>query len=163
MCVLCISFELAEKRLSADITNFSASSSSVNKGEGLKDTIQNIHAMKMDCVVMRHPVPGSCYHVSQFVDAVVVNAGDGTHEHPTQALLDMMSLQEKFGKLKSLKIAIVGDISHSRVALSNIIGLKKMGAEVKLRSGYIVTKGDIKGATVKFPKSTALDDIAIVT
>ena len=90
-----ISFELAEKRLSADITNFSASASSVNKGEGLKDTIQNIHAMKMDCVVMRHPVPGSCLHVSKFVDSVIINAGDGTHEHPTQALLDMMSLRER--------------------------------------------------------------------
>lgn len=127
-----ISFELAEKRLSADVTNFSASSSSVNKGEGLKDTIQNIHAMKMDCVVMRHPTPGSCYQLSKFVDAVVINAGDGTHEHPTQAMLDMMSLHEKFGNLEGLKIAIVGDICHSRVALSNIHGLKKMGAEVTL-------------------------------
>ena len=123
---------MAEKRLSADVTNFSASSSSLNKGEGLKDTIQNIHAMKMDCVVMRHPSPGSCLHLSKYVDSNIINAGDGTHEHPTQALLDMMSLQEKFGKLKGLKIAIVGDISHSRVALSNIFGLKKMGAEVIL-------------------------------
>ncbi len=137
-----ISFELAEKRLSADITNFSASSSSVNKGEGLKDTIQNIHAMKMDCVVMRHPVPGSCYHVSQFVDAVVINAGDGTHEHPTQALLDMMSLWEKFDKLKGLNIAIVGDILHSRVALSNIYGLQKMGANVTLCGPpHLIPKG----------------------
>ncbi len=127
-----ISFELAEKRLSADVTNFSASFSSVAKGEGLKDTIQNIHAMKMDCVVMRHPVPGSCLQLSRFVDAVVVNAGDGTHEHPTQALLDMMSIQEKFGKIKGLNIAIVGDICHSRVALSNIYGLTKMGASVTL-------------------------------
>ena len=127
-----ISFELAEKRLSADITNFSASSSSVNKGEGLKDTIQNIHAMKMDCVVMRHPVSGSSFHVSKFIDAVVINAGDGTHEHPTQALLDMMSLWEKFDKLKGLNIAIVGDILHSRVALSNIYGLQKMGANITL-------------------------------
>ena len=137
-----ISFELAEKRLSADITNFSASSSSVNKGEGLKDTIQNIHAMKMDCVVMRHPVPGSCLQVSQFVDAVVINAGDGTHEHPTQALLDMMSLWEKFGKLKGLNIAIVGDILHSRVALSNIYGLQKMGANVTLCGPpHLIPKG----------------------
>ena len=127
-----ISFELAEKRLSADITNFSATSSSLNKGEGLKDTIQNIHAMKMDCVVMRHPSPGSCLQLSKYVDSNIINAGDGTHEHPTQALLDMMSLQEKFGKLKNLKIAIIGDICHSRVALSNIFGLKKMGAEVVL-------------------------------
>ncbi len=137
-----ISFELAEKRLSADITNFSASSSSVNKGEGLKDTIQNIHAMKMDCVVMRHPVPGSCFQVSQFVDAVVINAGDGTHEHPTQALLDMMSLWEKFDKLKGLNIGIVGDIIHSRVALSNIYGLQKMGANVTLCGPpHLIPKG----------------------
>ena len=137
-----ISFELAEKRLSADVTNFSASSSSVSKGEGLKDTIQNIHAMKMDCVVMRHPVPGSCLHLSQFVDAVVINAGDGTHEHPTQALLDMMSLWEKFDRLKGLNIAIVGDILHSRVALSNIYGLQKMGAKVTLCGPpHLIPKG----------------------
>ena len=127
-----ISFELAEKRLSADVINFSSSFSSVNKGEGLKDTIQNIHAMKMDCVVMRHPSPGTCLQLSKYVDSIIINAGDGTHEHPTQALLDIMSLQEKFGKLKGLKIAIVGDIIHSRVALSNIFGLKKMGAKVLL-------------------------------
>ncbi len=127
-----ISFELAEKRLSADVTNFSASSSSVKKGESLKDTIQNIHAMKMDAVIMRHPTPGSPVQLTKFVDAVVINAGDGTHEHPTQAMLDMMSLHEKFGKLQGLKVAIIGDILHSRVALSNIYGLKKMGAEVTL-------------------------------
>ena len=127
-----ISFELAEKRLSADVTNFSTSTSSVNKGESLKDTIQNIYAMKMDCVIIRHPSPGSSKHLSKFVDAVVINAGDGAHEHPTQALLDMMSLHEKFGKLNNLKIGIVGDISHSRVALSNIFGLIKMGAKVTL-------------------------------
>ena len=127
-----ISFELAEKRLSADVTNFSASSSSVQKGESLKDTIQNIHTMKMDCVVMRHPVPGSCLQLSNYVDAVIINAGDGTHEHPTQALLDIMSIKEKFGKIKNLKIGIVGDILHSRVALSNIFGLIKLGAKVRL-------------------------------
>ncbi|MFB0517432.1 MAG: aspartate carbamoyltransferase catalytic subunit [Candidatus Neomarinimicrobiota bacterium] len=125
-----ISFELAEKRLSADVTNFTASSSSLNKGEGLKDTIQNIHAMKMDAVVMRHPAPGSTKQLSQFVDAVVINAGDGTHEHPTQGLLDMMSLQEKFGRLEGLKVGIIGDIAHSRVALSNIFGLNTVGADV---------------------------------
>ena len=127
-----LSFELAEKRLSAEVINFSTNSSSVNKGEGLKDTIQNIHAMKIDCVVMRHPSPGSCLQLSKYVDSVIINAGDGMHEHPTQALLDMMSLQERFGKLRGLKIAILGDISHSRVALSNIFGLKKMGAKVVL-------------------------------
>jgi len=127
-----LSFELAEKRLSADVTNFSASSSSLNKGESLKDTIQNIHAMKMDCIVMRHPSPGSCLQLSKYVDSIIINAGDGSHEHPTQALLDMMSLKEKFGQLNGLKIGIVGDVSHSRVALSNIIGLNKMGAEIIL-------------------------------
>ena len=127
-----ISFELAEKRLSADVTNFSSSSSSVQKGGSLKDTIQNIYAMKMDCVVMRHPIPGSCSQLTNYVDAVVINAGDGTHEHPTQALLDMMSIKEKFGKIKGLKVGIVGDILHSRVALSNIFGLTKLGAEVKV-------------------------------
>ena len=125
-----LSFELAEKRLSADVTNFSASSSSINKGESFKDTVQNICSMKMDCVVMRHPIPGSALQLTKFVDAVVVNGGDGSHEHPTQALLDMMSLKEKFGKIKNLKVAIIGDILHSRVALSNIYGLIKMGAKV---------------------------------
>ena len=125
-----ISFELAEKRLSADVTSFSAASSSLSKGEGLKDTVRNIHAMKMDAVVMRHPVPGAAVQLSQFVDAAVINAGDGTHEHPTQGLLDMMSLQEKFGRLEGLKVGILGDVAHSRVALSNIFGLITMGAEV---------------------------------
>lgn len=125
-----ISFELAEKRLSADVVNFSATASSLSKGEGLKDTVRNIHAMKMDAVVMRHPVPGAALQLSRFVDAVVINAGDGTHEHPTQGLLDMMSIQEKFGRIKGLKIGIIGDIAHSRVALSNIFGLKTMGAQV---------------------------------
>ena len=137
-----ISFELAEKRLSADITNFSSSSSSVKKGESLKDTIQNIHAMKIDCVVMRHPVPGSSIQLTNYVDSVIVNAGDGTHEHPTQALLDMMSLKEHFGKIKGLKIGIVGDILHSRVALSNIFGLVKLGAKVKVCGPpHLIQKG----------------------
>ncbi len=127
-----ISFELAEKRLSADTVNFSAASSSLTKGESLKDTIQNLFAMKMDVVVMRHPVPGSVKLLSQFVDAVIINAGDGTHEHPTQALLDMMSMKEKYGSLNGLNVAIIGDIRHSRVALSNIFGLKTMGANVLL-------------------------------
>ncbi len=127
-----ISFELAEKRLSADVTNFSASSSSVNKGESLRDTVQNLLSMKLDCIVMRHPIPGSCYQVTNYVDSVVINAGDGSHEHPTQALLDLMSLKEKFGSINKLKVAIVGDILHSRVALSNIFALKMQGANVKL-------------------------------
>jgi len=127
-----ISFELAEKRLSADVVNFTAAASSLSKGESLKDTVQNIHAMKMDAVVMRHPVPGSVLQLSRFVDAVVINAGDGTHEHPTQGLLDMMSIQEKFGRIAGLKIGIIGDIAHSRVALSNIFGLLTMGAQVSV-------------------------------
>ena len=127
-----ISFELAQKRLSADTVNFSASSSSLKKGESFKDTVQNIEAMKIDAVVMRHPTPGAPKHLTEFIDAVIINAGDGTHEHPTQAILDMMSLHEKFGKLKGLKVGIIGDISHSRVALSNIYGLLIMGADVTL-------------------------------
>ena len=127
-----ISFELAQKRLSADTVNFSASSSSLKKGETFKDTVQNIESMKIDGVVMRHPTPGSPMHLTSHIDAVVINAGDGTHEHPTQAILDMMSLHEKFGSLKGLKVGIVGDVTHSRVALSNIYGLKTMGAEVTL-------------------------------
>jgi len=127
-----ISFELAQKRLSADSVNFSTDTSSLKKGESFKDTAQNIEAMKIDCIVMRHPVSGAHLHLTRFVKAVVINAGDGAHEHPTQGLLDIMSLQEKFGEMKGLKVAIIGDISHSRVARSNIIGLNKMGAKVTL-------------------------------
>ena len=127
-----ISFELAQKRLSADTVNFSASTSSLKKGETFKDTVQNIESMKIDAVVMRHPTPGSPLHLTNYIDAIVINAGDGTHEHPTQAILDMMSLHEKFGYLKGLKVGIIGDVTHSRVALSNIYGLKAMGAEVTL-------------------------------
>ncbi len=127
-----ISFELAQKRLSADTVNFSASTSSLKKGETFKDTAQNIEAMKIDAVVMRHPTPGAPWHLIKYIDAVVINAGDGTHEHPTQAILDMMSLHEKFGRIEGLKIALIGDILHSRVALSNIYGLITMGAQVML-------------------------------
>lgn len=127
-----LSFELAEKRLSADILNFSAAQSSVKKGETLVDTVNNILAMKVDIVVMRHPNPGAAQFLSQRVNACIINAGDGTHEHPTQALLDAYSLREKMGDLKGKKIAIVGDIRHSRVALSNIFVLQLLGAEVKL-------------------------------
>ncbi len=127
-----ISFELAQKRLSADSVNFAASSSSLKKGESFKDTAQNIEAMKIDAVVMRHPAPGAPWHLTKFVNAIIINAGDGTHEHPTQAILDMMSLQEKFGRIEGLKVGIIGDIRHGRVALSNIYGLITMGAEVTL-------------------------------
>lgn len=125
-----ISFELAEKRLSADVINFSASGSSVKKGETLLDTVNNILAMKVDMIVMRHPFPGAPVFLSKHIQAQIINAGDGTHEHPTQALLDCYSLREKLGPLQGKKIAIVGDIMHSRVALSNIFALKKLGAEV---------------------------------
>jgi aspartate carbamoyltransferase catalytic subunit len=125
-----ISFELAQKRLSADIVNFSASSSSVSKGETLIDTVNNILAMKVDMVVMRHPAPGAAVFLSKHINANIINAGDGTHEHPTQALLDAFSIREKLGEVKGKKIVIVGDILHSRVALSNIFCLKKLGAEV---------------------------------
>lgn len=127
-----ISFELAQKRLSADVVNFSASSSSVSKGETLIDTVNNILAMKVDMVVMRHPKPGACVFLSKHIKAQIINAGDGTHEHPTQALLDAYSMRERYNKadLAGKKVVIVGDILHSRVALSNILCLQKLGAEV---------------------------------
>ncbi len=127
-----LSFELAEKRLSADVINFSASSSSVKKGETLIDTVNNILSMKVDMVVMRHPNPGACVFLSKHVDASIVNAGDGAHEHPTQALLDCYSIRERLGDVAGKKVVIVGDILHSRVALSNIFALQKLGAEVKV-------------------------------
>ena len=127
-----LSFELAEKRLSADVINFSANQSSVKKGESLIDTVNNILAMKVDIVVMRHPNVGAGVFLSRHVNAKIINAGDGTHEHPTQALLDSYSIKEKLGSVKGKKIVIVGDILHSRVALSNIFALKLQGAEVKV-------------------------------
>ncbi|HRH03576.1 MAG TPA: aspartate carbamoyltransferase catalytic subunit [Bacteroidia bacterium] len=125
-----LSFELAERRLTADVISFAASSSSVSKGESLLDTVNNILAMKVDVVVMRHPNPGAAVFLSKRVNSVIINAGDGAHEHPTQALLDAFSIREKLGDLKGKRIAIVGDILHSRVALSNIFCLQKCGAEV---------------------------------
>ncbi|SUZ83178.1 uncharacterized protein METZ01_LOCUS36032 [marine metagenome] len=127
-----LSFELAEKRLSADIINVSSSLSSVIKGESLLDTINNILVMKVDMIVMRHPSPGAPHFISNKINASIINAGDGTHEHPTQALLDSFSIKEKLGSLKGKKIAIIGDILHSRVAISNIYSLQKLGAEVML-------------------------------
>ncbi|MDG5816665.1 aspartate carbamoyltransferase catalytic subunit [Chitinispirillales bacterium ANBcel5] len=127
-----ISFELAEKRLSASPLNFSSSTSSVAKGETLKDTIRNIEAMKIDMVVVRHSAAGVPHFLTQCTNAVIVNAGDGLHEHPTQALLDMMTISQKLGKLKGLKVAIIGDIFHSRVARSNAWGMKTMGMDVVL-------------------------------
>ncbi len=125
-----LSFELAEKRLSADVISFAASSSSVSKGETLIDTVNNILAMKVDMVVMRHPLAGAGLFLSKHVDAQIINAGDGAHEHPTQALLDAFSIREKYGEVAGKKVAIIGDILHSRVALSNILCLQKLGAEV---------------------------------
>ncbi len=125
-----LSFELAEKRLSADVINFSASSSSLKKGETLLDTVNNILAMKVDMVVMRHASPGASHFLSRHIGANIINAGDGTHEHPTQALLDTYSIYKKYGDVAGLKVAIIGDILHSRVAISNIFALKKLGAEV---------------------------------
>jgi aspartate carbamoyltransferase catalytic subunit len=127
-----LSFELAEKRLSADVINFSAKQSSVSKGETLVDTVNNILAMKVDMIVIRHPNPGAAHFLSKRVNSCIINAGDGTHEHPSQALLDAYSLREKLGDLHGKRIAIVGDILHSRVALSNIYALKMLGADVKL-------------------------------
>ncbi len=127
-----VSFELAEKRLSADTINFSASSSSVKKGETLLDTVNNILSMKVDMVVMRHPAPGACQFLAKHIDANIINAGDGTHEHPTQALLDAFSMQEQLGDLEGKNVAIFGDILHSRVALSNIFCLQKLGAKVRV-------------------------------
>lgn len=127
-----LSFELAERRLSADTLNFSSAQSSVKKGETLLDTVNNILAMKVDMIVMRHASVGAPHFLSKHIKAAIVNAGDGTHEHPTQALLDAYSIKEKLGKIAGVKVAIIGDISHSRVALSNIFALKKLGAEVML-------------------------------
>ena len=127
-----LSFELAEKRLSADVINFSSVASSVKKGETLIDTVNNILAMKVDIVVMRHPNPGASVFLSRNIEAKIINAGDGTHEHPTQALLDAYSIREKYGEVKGKKIVIIGDILHSRVALSNIYCLQKLGAQVRV-------------------------------
>jgi aspartate carbamoyltransferase catalytic subunit len=127
-----LSFELAEKRLSADVINFASASSSVKKGETLLDTVNNILAMKVDIIVLRHPNPGASVFLSRNVDARIVNAGDGTHEHPTQALLDAYSIRDKYGEVKGKRVVIIGDILHSRVALSNIYCLQALGAEVKV-------------------------------
>lgn len=144
-----LSFELAEKRLSADIVNFSASGSSVKKGETLVDTVNNILSMKVDLVVMRHPNPGAASFLSKKIGAKVINAGDGTHEHPTQALLDSYSIREKLGSVKGKKVVIVGDILHSRVALSNIYCLQKQGAEVMVCGPLNLIPKNIKDLGVK--------------
>ena len=144
-----ISFELAERRLSADVVNFTTAASSVSKGETLKDTARNIEAMKIDMVVIRHAAPGSAHFLTRVVDANVINAGDGTHEHPTQGLLDMYTLREKFGTLDGLRVCIVGDITHSRVARSNIFGLTTMGAKVSVCGPATLIPKDIEQLGVK--------------
>ena len=144
-----LSFEIAEKRLSADIINFSSSNSSVTKGETLIDTVNNILSMKVDMVVMRHPKPGAADFLSKYVDAKIINAGDGAHEHPTQALLDAFSIREKYGDLKGKNVVIVGDILHSRVALSNIFCLKKLGANVRVCGPLTLMPKHIKSLGVE--------------
>lgn len=144
-----LSFELAEKRLSADIINFSSSGSSVKKGETLLDTVNNILAMKVDMIVMRHSSPGAPHFLSRHINANIVNAGDGTHEHPTQALLDSFSIREKYGDVAGKKVVIIGDILHSRVALSNIFALQKLGAEVMVCGPITLLPKYIKELGVK--------------
>ncbi|MBK8518952.1 MAG: aspartate carbamoyltransferase catalytic subunit [Saprospiraceae bacterium] len=161
-----ISFELAERRLSADVVNFAASSSSVSKGETLLDTVNNILAMKVDMVVMRHPAPGAHHFLARHIKANIINAGDGTHEHPTQALLDSYSIQEKLGAVEGKNVVIVGDIFHSRVALSNIFCLKKLGANVKVCGPATLIPKYIKslGVEVEYDIKKALEwcDVANV-
>jgi len=161
-----ISFELAERRLSADVVNFAASSSSVSKGETLLDTVNNILAMKVDMVVMRHPATGAHHFLSKHINANIINAGDGTHEHPTQALLDAYSIREKLGEIAGKNVVIVGDILHSRVALSNIFCLKKLGANVKVCGPSTLIPMHIKslGVDVEYDIKKALEwcDVANV-
>ena len=154
-----LSFELAEKRLSADIINFSANQSSVKKGETLIDTANNILSMKVDLIVMRHPNVGACDFLSKHVNAKIVNAGDGTHEHPTQALLDSYSIREKLGSVQGKKVVIIGDILHSRVALSNIYALKLQGAEIKVCGPKTLIPKYIEsvGASVEYNIKKALE------
>lgn len=144
-----LSFELAEKRLSADVVNFSAASSSVKKGETLIDTVNNILSMKVDMVVMRHPNPGAGIFLSHHVNASIINAGDGAHEHPTQALLDCYSIRERLGDVEGKKVVIVGDILHSRVALSNIFALKLLGAQVKVCGPYTLIPKHVRSLGVE--------------
>ncbi len=161
-----LSFELAQKRLSADVINFSASNSSVKKGETLLDTVNNILAMKVDMIVMRHASPGAPHYLAKHINANIVNAGDGTHEHPTQALLDAFSIREKLGDVSGKKIAIIGDILHSRVALSNIFALQKLGAKVMVCGPPTLLPKFIKhlGVEVEFDVRKALQwcDVANV-
>lgn len=159
-----LSFELAEKRLSADTLNFSTSGSSVSKGESLKDTVRNIEALKIDMIVIRHSSVGAPYYLTTFSTSTIINAGDGAHEHPTQALLDMYSIKERYGKLKGLRVVIVGDILHSRVARSNIWGLKTMGASVAICGPTTLIPQEIEkmGVDVYHNLDKALDGADVV-
>ncbi len=159
-----ISFELAEKRLSADIVNFSASSSSLKKGETLRDTAQNIEAMKVDMIVMRHSSPGAAAYLANVLDASVINAGDGAHEHPTQGLLDIMTMRQRLGNLEGKKVTIIGDISHSRVARSNIYGLTTLGAEVTVCGPPTMVPGAMAklGARVEHDLKSAVADADVL-
>jgi aspartate carbamoyltransferase catalytic subunit len=151
------SFELAERRLSADVLGFQSSGTSVAKGETLKDTARNIEAMKVDMVVMRHSASGAPHYLSQVINANVINAGDGSHEHPTQALLDMYTIREKLGKIEGLHVCIVGDVAHSRVARSNIYGLRTMGAKVSVCGPSTLMPREIERLGVEVHHN--LDDI----
>ena len=159
-----ISFELAEKRLSAEVVNFSASISSARKGETLKDTVRNIEAMKTDMVVVRHQAVGVPYFLTQCLKSSIINAGDGAHEHPTQALLDLLTIREKYKKIKGLKVTIVGDIKFSRVARSNIWGFKTMGADISLCGPSTLMPVEIEkmGAKVYSDLDKALDGADVV-
>ncbi len=159
-----ISFELAEKRLSADIVNFSAQSSSLKKGETLRDTAENIQAMKVDMIVMRHSSPGAAAYLARVLKASVINAGDGAHEHPTQGLLDIMTMRQRLGNLKGKKITIIGDISHSRVARSNIYGLTKLGAQVTVCGPPTMVPGAIAklGVRVEHDLKQAVADADVL-
>lgn len=159
-----ISFELAEKRLSADIVNFSAATSSFTKGETLRDTAENLAAMKIDMLVIRHSSPGAARYLGNVLDCSVLNAGDGAHEHPTQGLLDIMTVQQKLGDLRGKKVTIIGDITHSRVARSNIWGLTKLGAEVTLCGPPTMIPGGIQklGAKVEYDLARAVADADVL-
>ncbi len=159
-----ISFELAENRLSADIVNFSAQTSSLKKGETLRDTAENIEAMKVDMIIMRHSSPGAAQYLADVLDCSVINAGDGAHEHPTQGLLDIMSMRQRLGDLAGRKVTIIGDIAHSRVARSNIYGLNRLGAEVTVCGPSTMVPGAVArlGAKVEFDLQKAVADADVL-
>jgi aspartate carbamoyltransferase catalytic subunit len=159
-----LSFELAEKRLSADTLNFAAKGSSVSKGESLKDTVRNIEALKIDMIVIRHSSVGAPHYLTKFASSTVINAGDGAHEHPTQALLDMYSIKERYGKIKGLRVVILGDILHSRVARSNIWGLKTLGASVAICGPTTLLPHEVEkmGVDVYYNLDEALDGADVV-